>query len=543
MSEEIIKIDPVTRLEGHLEITATAEDGVVTEAYSHGNMFRGIEKILVDEDPRDAPTITSRICGVCHAVHRLTSLRAIEDAAGFKFPGRPGTKEIPDGARIVRNLIQAVTTIYSHAAHLYVLAGPDYSNAVAGTGIDRLDPFTGAGYLEAVEAQRILHEILAVLGGKVQHQVTAVPGGVTLVPDMGTIGAILDRLAKPVDEEGLPLLDVIFVDGVPQLTGEDWIHRKAVPDLLAMVEAAAGLGAGDWGVGHGNFLCAGVYDLGGEEQLIPSGVYVGKTGERIPMDPTLIDEDVTSGRYTDLSGGYPGETVTEANLIKEAYTWYKAPKYDGMVVETGPLARLVVNDLNPLGLRADANKSSTLNRLIARAQEILYLTGYAPDGVVVIPSQVAAWLVELADKLPELGPEDLYTPYEIPETPASGIGLWEAPRGATVHWVTIADGLRKHWNSKMGMYERKRGKVIKQYQVIAGTTWNGGGMDVEGTPGAFEQSLVGVPYVADPGAPIGSPASKPGINILRTIRSYDPCLGCSVHLLTPEGKKYTLRAV
>lgn len=523
---EII-IDPVTRLEGHLEITATVDDveKKVTEAYSHGNMFRGIEKILIGRDPRDAPAITSRICGVCHAVHRLTSLRAIEDAAGFKFPGRPGTKEFPEGARIIRNLIQGITTIYSHAAHLYVLAGPDYSNAVAGTGLDRLDPFTGAGYREAVEAQRILHEVLAILGGKVPHQMTAVPGGVTLAPTADTIDDILTRLTTPREAlEGYPLLD-------PELTGEDWVNKVAVPDILDMVGAAAGLGAGDWGVGSGNFLCAGVYDLEDGTQLLPSGVYA--TGERIPMDPMLIDEDVTSGRYTPESGGYPGETVTEADLIKKAYTWYKAPRYDGMVVEVGPLARLVVNDLDPLGLRGvNKDESSTLNRLIARAQEILLL----------IP-EVVNWLTELAEKLPKLGPEDLYAPYEISRTPASGIGLWEAPRGATVHWVTIDKGYCKCWNSEKGMYEYKRGKVIKQYQVIAGTTWNGNGRDAVGNPGPFEQSLVGVPYTGDPDALPGTPGWKPTINILRTIRSYDPCLGCSIHLLTPEGKKYSIRAV
>jgi Ni,Fe-hydrogenase I large subunit len=511
---EII-IDPVTRLEGHLEITATADAGVVTEAYSHGNMFRGIEKILIGRDPRDAPTITSRICGVCHAVHRLTSLRAIEDAAGFKFPGRPGTKEIPDGARIIRNLIQGITTVYSHAAHLYVLAGPDYSDAVAGTGIVRLDPFTGEGYLEAVEAQRILHEVLGILGGKVPHQVTAVPGGMSLAPTGDTINDILTRLTTP----------------RPELQGNsvlDWVDAVAVPDILDMVGAAADLGAGDWGVGSGNFLCAGVYDLADGTQLIPSGVYVGNAadairigvdvGEIIPMDPMLIDEDVTSGRYTPESGGYPGATVTEANLLKDAYTWYKAPRYDGMVVEVGPLARLVVNDKNPLGLRTEPNKSSTLNRLIARAQEIL----------ILIPGAVS-WLNELAGKLP-LAPEDVYAQWFIAGVPKSGIGLWEAPRGATIHWVTID-------------HKPQQGKAIAQYQVIAGTTWNGNGRDAAGQRGPFEQSLVGVPYVADVGAPDGSPASFPTINILRTIRSYDPCLGCSIHLLTPEGKKYTVRAV
>lgn len=501
-----ITIDPVTRIEGHLEISVTTggDPLTVTEAYSHGNMFRGIEKILIGRDPRDAPTITSRICGVCHAVHRLTSLRAIEDAAGFKFPNRTGTTDFPNGARILRNLIQAVTTIYSHAASLYVLSGPDYSNAGAGTGLTRLDPFTGAGYLEALEAQRILHEVLGILGGKVPHQVTAVPGGMSLAPTEDTINAILAKLTASSDK--LQNYSVL-----------DWVNNLAVPDILAMVSVAADLGAGDWGVGSGKFLCVGVYDLENQDQFLRSGVYDGNSS--FNLDPELITEDVTSGRYTSASGGYPGATVTEQDLVKDAYTWYKAPRYDNMVVEVGPLARLVVNDSNPGDLRTDPNKSSTLNRLIARAQEIL----------ILIP-KVVDWLNELNAELP-LAPEDVYAPYEINRTPVSGIGLWEAPRGAAVHWVTID----KPKPSKPAQ--------ITQYQAIAGTTWNGGGRDALGQPGPFEQSLVGVPYVPDDSAPPGSPASEPAINVLRTIRSYDPCLGCSIHMLTPKGKKYTVRAV
>jgi hydrogenase large subunit len=319
---------------------------------------------------------------------------------------------------------------------------------------------------------------------------TAVPGGISFVPNQLMIDTIRTKY-EPV---------------------KLWIEKTAVYDLLNMFEAAKGMGAGEWGIGPGNFLCAGVYDLADGTQYFNRGVYVGSTKKRIDMDPAKITEDITSARYTSESGGYPGVTVTEYDLAKSAYTWYKAPRYGEMVVEVGPLARLVVNNIDPLNLRRtyvkNPDKSSTLSRLIARGQEILLLK-----------DKVSEWLDELEKKLPSL--DKVYEAYSIPKN-ASGIGLWEAPRGATLHWVsTNADG------------------KISQYQVIAGTTWNGSGRDINGNPGPFEQSLIGVPAQSNPKL-----GDKPDpINMLRTIRSFDPCIACSVQLLTPEGEKYSIQAV
>ena len=89
-------IDPVTRIEGHLRIEAQVDGHQVTDAWSSGTMFRGIELILRGRDPREAWIWAQRICGVCTTVHALASVRAVEDAIGV---------EIPDNARLVRNII------------------------------------------------------------------------------------------------------------------------------------------------------------------------------------------------------------------------------------------------------------------------------------------------------------------------------------------------------------------------------------------------------------------------------------------------------
>ena len=133
-----IKIDPITRIEGHLSVSVKVDGGKVIDAQLSGTMFRGFETILIGRDPRDAPVLTQRICGVCHQSHRIAGVRALENAA---------KASVTDGARKMRNLIEAVTTLFSHALWFYALGGPDYSDAVTKSGLKRLDPITGRGYM------------------------------------------------------------------------------------------------------------------------------------------------------------------------------------------------------------------------------------------------------------------------------------------------------------------------------------------------------------------------------------------------------------
>src|SRR5512137_506596 len=183
-------IDPVTRIEGHLKIKVDIRDGVVSNAWSSGLLYRGFEDILAGRDPRDAPTITSRICGVCHAVHRITSVQALENAAGLTPP--------PDAVRI-RNILQGINFVYSHAAHIFVLAGPDYDlyGLVPGLSAGQnIDAYNGVLKSAVLPAQRLCHEIAAVFGGKTPHHATTVPGGATCVPRSGAISLALTKLAS-----------------------------------------------------------------------------------------------------------------------------------------------------------------------------------------------------------------------------------------------------------------------------------------------------------------------------------------------------------
>ena len=196
-----IVIDPMTRIEGHLRIEVLVDEGAVRECNSSGTLFRGFELILKGRGPRDAQRITQRVCGVCPAAHSIASTLALDSAFGVD-------DQIPDNARIIRNLILGSNYIQSHILHFYHLAALDYVDVThvadyAGNDPNllhtkaflergQLGPFlpryegdyrlskenniaaTGH-YLEALKIRRLAHEMLAIFGGKMPHAMAVVP--------------------------------------------------------------------------------------------------------------------------------------------------------------------------------------------------------------------------------------------------------------------------------------------------------------------------------------------------------------------------------
>ena len=504
-----IVIEPVTRIEGHLKIEVVIEGGKVKEARSAGTMFRGFELIMQGRDPRDAPLLTQRICGVCPVAHATASSFCLDDAFGIK------DKITPNG-RIIRNLILGSNFLQSHVLHFYHLAALDFVDVARAAaknsddpglqslkdfaGRGKLDPFipryegdyrlpdevnAGAAkhYLEALEVRRKAHELLAIFGGKMPHQCGIVPGGTTQVPTVDKMTAFLWRLNEI----------------------RQFINNKYLPDVVAVAQSYPD--HLEIGGGCGNFLSYGVFDLAGsqgKERLFPAGL-TSVSLQQEPFDLSKITEDVKHSKFSSrTSGKHPveGETVPEADK-EGAYSWLKAPRYDGKVCEVGPLARMVVgyaagNKLvkeNVDGLLGTLKASpkalfSALGRHAARALECK-----------LVADAMADWILELKPG------EPVYTEYEMPEE-ASGAGLTDAPRGALGHWIRIKE------------------KKVASYQCVVPTTWNAGPADDKGVPGPIEQALIGA-TVKD---------EKNPFEIVRIIRSFDPCLACAVHALTPKGK-------
>ncbi len=501
-----IVIDPVTRIEGHLKIEATVDDGIVREARSSGTLFRGLELILQGRDPRDAPRITQRICGVCPTAHATASSFALDHAFGID-------DRIPDNGRVLRNLILGCNFIQSHVLHFYHLAALDYVDVTAAAdyeGTDRgllaakaflargeLGPFVPryegdyrlpmetaqrltSHYVQAFDIRRQAHELLALFGGKMPHNVGIVPGGATQTPEVDAMAAFLWRL-----NEIRHFIDTVYL-----------------PDVI---EVAAAYGDyAEIGGGSGRFLDYGGFPRPEDGRLLEAGtISMDLAPQR--LDAGRISESVRHSWLTsDRDPLHPGEGVTAPDPDKEdAYTWMKAPRYDGEVHEGGPLARVLLayargiepfvsavdGVLHVLGAKPAA-LNSVLGRHAARAIECK-----------VIADAMADWVVKLQPG------EPAYAAYTIPDE-GEGAGLVAAPRGALGHWVRVRDG------------------VIDHYQCVVPTTWNASPRDHHGAPGPIEQAIVGT-SVRDEENPF---------EIVRIVRSFDPCLACAVHVITPRGR-------
>ncbi|MGM0399626.1 MAG: nickel-dependent hydrogenase large subunit [Halobacteriota archaeon] len=493
-----IEIDPTTRIEGHHSTTLEVEDGVVTNAKSHMDMFRGIEIITLGRPPSDAPQITQMTCGVCFTCHRQTSILAIEDAAK-----RAGVFDgVPENARILRDVMEGLFFIWNHAVHLFALAGPDYSDAVADTGFDRLNPAAvaggegGEGYKRALEVQRTVLQAFSEFGGRAPHPLTYAPGGTAVQPDLETIEQVRSKI-KAVNQWLGP------TDAVPEVIENvqdgqvESDYAQGLHDIVSLLVAAKQEGADEVGVGPDRYYANGVfYGTDADSLALPRGVYAD--GElRHPSKDDIVDsvtEDVEYSWYTDDSGGQPwDEKPPEPDPDKSgAYSWGKAPRYNGRSMEVGPLARLVAADADPFDLRetlgGGATASNTLNRLIARAQETLVVRDL------------------LTDWIDALDPNGVYNAGWDDDFTGEGVGLWEASRGAVSHWVRVEDG------------------QVENYQIVTPTLWNLGPRSADGTPSIFEESAEGMAVQS---------VSNP-IDVMRTIRSFDPCLACSVHVQSPD---------
>ncbi|MGO0123252.1 nickel-dependent hydrogenase large subunit [Desulfothermobacter acidiphilus] len=468
MATKVI-VDPMTRIEGHLRIEVEVANGKVVNAWSSGTLFRGIEIIMKGRDPRDAQHITQRICGVCPLSHGVASVLCLDDAFQAKVP--------PNG-RIIRNLIQASNWLQSHILHFYTLAALDYVKGpdtppfvprYGGEGDYRLPPKVNQEmvqhYLEALNARRRAHELLAVLGAKAPHPMVFVPGGATQPVTEADIAECRKYLQELIQ----------FIDGI------------YVPDVKTVAEYYSDYW--DIGRGCGNMLAYGGFpqadgEAGRRDLFIRPGVYIN--GQFGTFDPNRIVEDVKYSWYANDTSGLPparGETVPQPRKAG-AYSWIKAPRYQGHPMEVGPLARSWVNkvpEIYSLGEKA----FSVLGRHYSRALEC---------------SRVAHAMLEWVGQLKP--GEPVYYPAQVPSE-GHGMGLTEASRGALGHWIEIKNHL------------------VANYQAVVPTTWNASPRDDRGQLGPIEQALMGTP-VKDPRNPI-----EP----VRVVRSFDPCLACAIHLL------------
>jgi hydrogenase large subunit len=559
-----ITIDPITRIEGHLRIDCEVDGGSVKKAWASGQMWRGIEVILLGRDPRDAWAITQRFCGVCTTVHAIASVRAVENALNM---------EVPVNAQYIRNMIIAAHAIHDEIVHFYHLSALDWVDVVSALKADpdktaalaeslstwsgngkyemrkvkeKLAGFVNTGqlgiftngywghpamklppevnllavahYLQALEIQRKANRIVSILGSKTPHVQNVAVGGV----------------ANPIAVDSQSVLSIERLLAVKSDIDE---LRDFVQNVYLVDVGAIGAFYPDWtkyGAGVTNYLAAPDFPLDPKgTQFVTPGGYI-KAGSLESYKPitqfgdALLRENVAeSVKHSWYKGGngalhpYQGETVPDYTDWQEngKYSWVKSPTFGGEPAQVGPLARVMC---------AVAAKHEPTTKHLNRVIEIVTTVGKIEVPLAALHSTIgrhAARAVMCAVNvdvleaqwtmlMENLAKGDLKTFNKpiFPKGEQQGFGIHEAPRGILSHWVVVADG------------------KIKNYQAVVPTTWNAAPRNEKDAPGPYEASLVGTP-IADPERPL---------EVLRTVHSFDPCLACAIHMVEP-GRREIMR--
>ena len=479
-----ITVGPFNRVEGDLEVTLDIANGRVAAAHVNASLYRGFEQILANKHPLDALVIVPRICGICSVSQSATAAAALADATGLTMPVN---------GRLAQNLILACENVADHLTHFYLFFMPDFAReayrgrAWHADAEKRFKATAGDSLKDMLPARADFLRVLGYLAGKWPHTLALQPGGTT----RAVTSTEVVRLLGVLREFRAFLETTLFGDALENVV--------SLPDGAALAAWAAGrssdfarflaiaddLGLAGMGRATDVFLSHGAY-AGDDGHLFARGVWDGGGST---FDQQKISEDVTHAWLLDSSARHPQQGQTrpltgEFSDKADAYSWCKAPRYGGQVVETGALARQLVAGHPLLRALVAADGGNVKARVVARLLEI----------ALIIPA-MERWVRALVPG------EAFCNQWQLPET-ASGIGLVEAARGALGHWLRI-----------------ERGKIAS-YQIIAPTTWNFSPRDAAGVPGALEQALVGLPVGESEAAPLA---------VQHVVRSFDPCMVCTVH--------------
>ena len=548
-----ITVDPITRIEGHLRIDCEVNNGKVTNAWSSGQMWRGIEIILKDRDPRDAWIYTQRICGVCTTVHAIVSVRAVENALNM---------EIPVNAQFIRNMIIAAHGIHDHMVHFYHLSALDWVDIVSALKAnprkaaslaqslspwphndyrqfkavqDKLKGFVSSGqlgiftngywghpamklppevnliaaahYLEAFEYQRLANKITAILGSKTPHIQNLAVGGVANPINPDSQSALnFERLyyvKSLIDQIGDFIKNVYMIDvaAVASFYPEWLSYGKGVTNYLSVPDFPTDPKGTDFGMPGGYIPNA---DIGKYQPIVSFQDDFFRKSVKESIKHSWYDGDWTRHPWEE-------ETVPKYTDFQDKgkYSWVKAPTFKGEPAQVGPLANVLCMyaaghpatkkyatlALKKINSIAKANFGvgilhSTLGRHAARAIRCAVLYEELQKNYQMLIDNIAK------------GDTETFVKPEFPKGEQRGFGFHEAPRGTLSHWVVIENG------------------KIKNYQAVVPSTWNAGPRNNNDAMGPYEASLMGNPIAV---------ADKP-LEVLRTIHSFDPCLACAIHL-------------
>ena len=557
--------DPVTRVAGALAFHAVADfkERRIVEARSVATLFRGYEVIMVGRDPRDAIYITSRACGVCGGVHSTCSALATEMAIGCVPP--------PLGV-LVRNLALALEFLYDHPLHLHLLAGPDYSAAIVeptnpslyarakktealhrdvhgyaniGALMEDLNPLSGKLYVEALHMTRLAREAYVLICGKYPHPQTIVPGGMSSTITPTVMNEMFVRLAQFFDysKKIAGIWDDLTEFFYEANSSYREVGRRRAnmidtgifdhPDAYdATYENASAWGDRRWAtpgaVVDGKLVTTDLHTINmGLEEFVEHSYYEEWAGDgqrqRFATDP--------AGKP--LSPYHPWNKITkprpQGQSWKEKYTWDTAPRWDRLGMEAGCYARLwntAVAQKLPANPFIESTGHSLRVRVPKGALPEMELEWHVPEvwnafernraraHCVSFTSMVAMnnWLGVMEHL--KNGNTRTSTPFEIPKTGEQrGVGFWGAGRGYLTHHIVLDRG------------------AVSNYQIVTPSTWNASPTDRWGQPGPYEEAVMNTPLLEE----TNDPTEFRGIDVLRAIRSFDPCMPCTTHIHSDAG--------
>lgn len=569
MSDDTVEMswDPITRIVGSLGIHTTIDFGknVVTDCHSTSSIFRGYSVFMRDKDPRDAHFITSRICGICGDNHATCSVYAQHMA----YRARP-----PHLAEWIINLGEAAEYMFDHCLYQENLVGVDFCEkmfaetnpgvldrarrtaasgaavhgfATIGDIMAALNPFEGSFYREALQVSRLTREMFCLMEGRHVHPSTLTPGGVGTVASVQLFTDYLTRLAKYADfmKRCVPMHDDLFDFVYDAMPGYEEVGLRRTQlvcggsfqdpawcdfDYARMT---------DWG--RHMFVTPGIVI---DDELVTTDLVEINLGMRILVDSSFYEGWGTQEQFVTqdplgnpIDPTHPWNQHTlprpQARDFDDKYSWVVAPRwFDGtehLALETGggALARLWVTAkaglvdfgyVRATGTSVEINLPATANHpetsfewtvprwtnTIERDRARTYFQAYA--------AAAAYHFVERALAELKAGRVDTWTPYDVPDE-AIGVGFTEAVRGVLSHHLVIRNGR------------------IANYHPYPPTSWNASPRDRYGTLGPYEDAVAGTPLFEE-----SRGDSFKGIDIMRTVRSFDPCLPCGVHMYTGDGR-------
>lgn len=481
-------VGPFNRVEGDLEVRLEVVAGRVESAHVNAPMYRGFEQILLRKPAMDALIYVPRVCGICSVSQSVAASRALAAAIG--------ASPAPNGL-LVTNLMLATENMADHLTHFYLFFMPDFARAAYAQQPwhaavqERFTAMQGKHARLALAARQRWFTLLGTLGGKWPHTQSIQPGGSSRAIDAGE----RIRLMARIREFRAFLEQTLFGDQLEQIAAIDseaalhaW-HASAAPDsgdFRLFLTLAWQLGLDHLGPGPGLYMSNGSYPMPDGSLTFARGIWDAAQTAPEPLDTDVISEDATSAWLSDAGGPrHPSDGLTLPAIEKPAaYTWNKAPRYGGRVLETGALARQLVDGQALVRDAVGRCGATVYTRVLARLLELAR----------VIP-HMEGWLRALDAR------QAYFVAHPLPDT-GQGMGLTEAARGSLGHWVEIRNG------------------KIANYQIIAPTSWNFSPRDAQGVPGALEMALVGAPVL---------PGEETPLAVQHIVRSFDPCMACTVH--------------